>query len=84
MAPPAQRVARRSSPGRAWPNARERTHAAIALGVRGFKDAVQAEAALAVGADYIITGNKKDFTHAPVAAPTAGEVLPLNCPRAPP
>lgn len=51
--------------------------AAIALGMADFEDSVQAAAALATQADYIVTANKKDFKHSPVPARTAAELLPL-------
>lgn len=52
-------------------------HAAVALGMPDFEDAVQAAAALAVPADYIVTGNKKDFRHSPVPSRSAAQILPL-------
>ena len=52
-------------------------HAAIALDVPDFEDAVQIAAALAAQADYIVTGNKKDFKRSPVTVRSAGELLPL-------
>lgn len=50
---------------------------ALALELPDFEDAVQAVAALRVGADYLVTRNGDDFRGAPVLARTAGEVLAL-------
>jgi predicted nucleic acid-binding protein len=52
-------------------------HTAIALGISDFEDAVQIAAALAVQADYVVTGNKKDFKQSPVTVRSAAELLPL-------
>ena len=52
-------------------------HAAVALGMPDFEDSVHAAAAVAVRADYIVTGNKKDFRHSPVSPRSAAEVLAL-------
>lgn len=50
---------------------------ALALHLKDFEDAVQAAACLAVGADYLVTRNGKDFKGAGVAIKTAGEVLAI-------
>jgi predicted nucleic acid-binding protein len=52
-------------------------HVAVALAMPDFEDAVQAAAALAAHANYIVTGNRKDFRRSPVPPRTAAEVLPL-------
>jgi predicted nucleic acid-binding protein len=52
-------------------------HAAIAIGMADFEDSVHAAAALAVQANYVVTGNKKDFRHSPVPPRSAAEILPL-------
>jgi predicted nucleic acid-binding protein len=52
-------------------------HAAIALAIPDFEDAVQIAAALAAQADYIVTGNSKDFRRSPIAARSASELLAL-------
>ncbi|HEY7897312.1 MAG TPA: PIN domain-containing protein [Gemmatimonadaceae bacterium] len=52
-------------------------HAAVALGMADFEDSVHAAAALAVQADYIVTGNRKEFRHSPVPPRSAAEILPL-------
>jgi len=50
-------------------------HQALILGLEDFEDAVQAAAALKIGAAYLITRNEKDYKGAPVQARSAGEVL---------
>ena len=52
-------------------------HAAVALDMPDFEDAVQSAAALAAGINYIVTSNKKDFKRSPVPPRTAAELLPL-------
>lgn len=52
-------------------------HQALVLGLNDFEDAVQAAAAMKVGADYVVTRNGRDFRAAPVEARTAAEVLAL-------
>ena len=52
-------------------------HQALVLGLNDFEDAVQATAAMKVGADYVVTRNGKDFRGAPVEARTPAEVLAL-------
>lgn len=52
-------------------------HQALVLGLNDFEDAVQATAAMKVGADYVVTRNGKDFKAAPVEARTPAEVLAL-------
>jgi predicted nucleic acid-binding protein len=50
---------------------------ALVLGLADFEDAVQAAAALKIGADYLITRNEQDFRGVPVPIRTAGEILTL-------
>jgi predicted nucleic acid-binding protein len=50
---------------------------ALVLGLADFEDAVQAAAALRIGADYLVTRNEQDFREIHVPVRTAGEVLPL-------
>ena len=50
---------------------------ALVLGLRDFEDAVQAAAALKIGADYLVTRNERDFQGIPTPIRTAGEVLAL-------
>jgi predicted nucleic acid-binding protein len=50
---------------------------ALVLGLVDYEDAVQAAAALEIGADYLITRNEQDFRGIPVPIRSAGEVLPL-------
>lgn len=50
---------------------------ALVLGLGDFEDAVQAAAALRIGADYIVTRNEQDFRGISVPVRTAGEVLSL-------
>ena len=50
---------------------------ALVLGIRDFEDAVQAAAALQIGADYLVTRNTRDFRGAPVEVRTPGEVLAI-------
>ncbi len=50
---------------------------ALVLGISDFEDAVQAAAALQIGADYLITRNTKDFKASPVEVRTPGEALAL-------
>ncbi len=52
-------------------------HQALVLGLNDFEDAVQATAAMKVGADYVVTRNGRDFKAAPVVARTPAEVLAL-------
>jgi predicted nucleic acid-binding protein len=52
-------------------------HQALLLGLSDFEDAVQATAAMKVGADYVVTRNGRDFKGAPVDARTPAEVLAL-------
>lgn len=56
----------------AWAHVAETTdlHARMALqwAFRDFEDAMQASAAVACGAGFIITGNIRDFTKSPVPA----------------
>jgi predicted nucleic acid-binding protein len=52
-------------------------HRALALGLKDFEDAVTAAAALAIGADYVVTRNEKDFKGAPVAIRSPGKILSL-------
>lgn len=50
---------------------------AIALAMGDFEDAVQAAAALKIGADYLVTRNKKDFRSASVVVADPPTVLAL-------
>jgi predicted nucleic acid-binding protein len=50
---------------------------ALVLGLGDFEDAVQAAAALKIGADYLITRNQKDFQGISVPVRTAAEILAL-------
>lgn len=52
-------------------------HQALVLGLADFEDAVQAAAALSIGADCVVTRNTEDFKGIPVPVRTAGEVLAL-------
>ncbi|MDQ3809073.1 MAG: PIN domain-containing protein [Chloroflexota bacterium] len=55
----------------------EHFHQALVLGLNDYADAVQAVAALRIGADYLVTRNAKDYKGAPVTPRSAGEVLAL-------
>jgi predicted nucleic acid-binding protein len=50
---------------------------ALLLDLGDFEDAVQAVAALKVGADYLVTRNGEDFRGVAIPIRTAGELLPL-------
>jgi predicted nucleic acid-binding protein len=50
---------------------------ALVLGLSDFEDAVQAAAALQIGADYLVTRNEPDFRGIAVPIRTAGEILAL-------
>lgn len=50
---------------------------ALVPGIDDFEDAVQAAAALQVGASFIVTRNQKDFEGVTVAVRSAGEVVAL-------
>jgi predicted nucleic acid-binding protein len=50
---------------------------AIALGLDDFEDAVQAAAALNIGAEFLISRNADDFADIAVPIRTAGEILGL-------
>lgn len=50
---------------------------ALVLGFADFEDAVQAAAALKVGADYVATRNTTDFKKSPVKARSPAELLAL-------
>jgi predicted nucleic acid-binding protein len=50
---------------------------ALLLGMDDFEDAVQTIAALQIGADYVVTRNRRDFDEKRVVIRTAGEVLAL-------
>lgn len=56
-------------------------HQALVLGLADFEDAVQAAAALSIGATWLITRNEKDFQGIPVSVRSAGEVLALMAER---
>jgi predicted nucleic acid-binding protein len=55
---------------------------ALVLELAQFEDAVQAAAALSIGADYLVTRNAKDFRGIPIYVRSAGEVLALMEPAA--
>lgn len=50
---------------------------ALELSMSDYEDAVQAAAALQIGADYLVTRNEKDFRAAPVPTADAPTVLAL-------
>lgn len=50
---------------------------ALGFAIGDFEDAVQAAAALTVGADYLVTRNEKDFRSAPVSTADPATVLAL-------
>lgn len=50
---------------------------ALLSGIEDFEDAVQAEAALQIAADYLVTRNAKDFRKASVEVRTPAEVLAI-------
>ncbi len=50
---------------------------ALVLGFADFEDAVQAAAALKIGADYVATRNASDFKSSPVKPRSPGEILAL-------
>lgn len=50
---------------------------ALILGLKDFEDAVQAAAALKIGANYLVTRNEHDYSGAPLLARSAGEILAL-------
>ena len=50
---------------------------ALLLGTDDFEDAVQTIAALQIGADYLVTRNRRDFNEDLLRIRTAGEVLAL-------
>src|SRR5687768_10792149 len=50
---------------------------ALVLGFDDLADAVQAAAALRIGADFLITRNPDDFGGIPVPVRTAGEILAM-------
>jgi predicted nucleic acid-binding protein len=52
-------------------------HAALALDFADFEDAVQSQAAAALGVDYVVTRNLADFSRGPVSAIAPAELLPL-------
>jgi predicted nucleic acid-binding protein len=52
-------------------------HQALVLGINDFEDAVQAAAALQIGADYLITRNTKDFKSGSIEVRTPGEALTM-------
>jgi predicted nucleic acid-binding protein len=54
---------------------------ALAMGLKDFEDAVQAAACLAIGAEFLVTRNVRDFKGAPVTTRTAGEVLAILAAR---
>ena len=50
---------------------------ALALELQDYEDAVQAAAALKIGARFLVTRNARDFKGAPILPRSAGEVLAL-------
>lgn len=50
---------------------------ALSLEMNDFEDAVQAAAALRVGADYLVTRNERDFRGIPLNIRTPGAILAL-------
>lgn len=50
---------------------------ALTLGIADYEDAVHAAAGLAVGADYIVTRNERDFRPGPIPPRSPAEVLAL-------
>jgi predicted nucleic acid-binding protein len=50
---------------------------ALVLGISDFEDAVQAAAALQIGADFLVTRNTKDFKTDSIEVRTPGEVLTM-------
>lgn len=54
--------------------------AALALRARDFEDALQYYSALSVGADCIVTRNKKDYAFAEIPVMTPSEFLQTNWP----
>lgn len=52
-------------------------HQALALDIKDFEDAVQAAAALKIGADYLVTRNEKDFRSCPVPTIQPATILSL-------
>jgi predicted nucleic acid-binding protein len=50
---------------------------ALAMGLKDFEDAVQAAAALKIGADVLVTRNPKDFKGASVTLRSAGETVAM-------
>lgn len=50
---------------------------ALVLGLDDFEDAVQAAAALRIGADFLVTRDAKGFRGIPVPLRSAGEVLAI-------
>ncbi len=55
----------------------DRVRHALALNWADFEDAVQAACAEKAEADYLVTGNKKDFQKSPVKTVTPAELLAL-------
>ncbi|MBO4682302.1 MAG: PIN domain-containing protein [Bacilli bacterium] len=52
-------------------------YSALASNIKDFEDAVVDAVAVSIGADYILTRNKKDFEHSKVKAITPKEFLSL-------
>jgi predicted nucleic acid-binding protein len=50
---------------------------ALALGLKDFEDGVTAAAALAIGADYLVTRNERDFRGVPVTVRSPAAILPI-------
>ena len=57
------------------PTASAEAHRARGLGMADFEDALQASAAMAARASYIVTRNTRDFRKSPVKAITPNEFL---------
>ena len=60
---------------RVAPTTHEHALQAASLPMRDFEDALQAVAAIACGASFVITRNGSDFLHSPIAALTPEELL---------
>jgi predicted nucleic acid-binding protein len=59
------------------PVTKEDFQKALTLSIPDFEDAVQAAAALQIGADYLVTRNEKDFRDAPIPIADPATVVAL-------